>query len=80
MVAGSREPLPSAAFSGSRRFPNEARSAMFGFLNAWRRLVQQDQTSARAHFSASGDAVGGRLAYEGCSPSAGGVFRASMRK
>ena len=36
-------------------FPDEARSAMFGFLNAW--LVQQDQTSAMAHFSASGDAL-----------------------
>ena len=36
-------------------FPDEARSAMFGFLNAW--LVQQDQTSVMAHFSASGDAL-----------------------
>ena len=45
----------SAPRGAAPEFPDGARSAMSGFLNAW--LVQQDQTSTMAHFSASGDAL-----------------------
>ena len=51
---------------------------MFGFLNAW--LVQQDQTSARAHFSASGGALTADWRTKAVPRAPGEVFRAGMRK
>ena len=42
-----------APFGSAPEFPEEAQSAMFGFLDAW--LVQKDQARTVTHFSASGN-------------------------